>query len=127
MRTYEGFLDKMYEKLPEFKLAIAIANLINLIKPELHCNYMRNSDGIWVVNNKERLVYFDVYLYKIDITIFAHHEELDKITDYLIYVFNSNIITFEIQKSDIPKYISELTKEKYDDFLINNDTKKYNL
>ena len=70
MRTYEGFLDKMYEKLPEVKLAIALANLINSIKPELHCNYMRNSDGIWVVNNKERLIYLDADLKKIDITIF---------------------------------------------------------
>ena len=134
IKLYEGFLDKMYEKLPEVKLIMALANFMNIVKPELKCKYMRNSDGLWILSNdKERLIYLEIFHTDVQITFFAHHKEeyTDKIEldilDFLFEVFDTDIVDVDIYKDDIPVAISKLTKENYDIFLTKKFANKYNL
>lgn len=134
IKVYEGFLDKMYEKLPEGKLAIALVNFMNIVKPELKCKYLRNSDGLWIVVNDDiRIMHMDLSLKYVQITFFAHHKEeyTDKIELDILYflfeVFDTDIIDVDIYKSDIPQAISKLTKDNYDTFITKKFAKKYNL
>ena len=130
IKVYEGFLDKMYEKLPETKLAMALADFMNSINPELKCKYKRNSDGLWIITqNDTRLMYLEIFTEDVQLTFFAHHtEELtDDILDFLFYVFNTEIVDANVYKVDMSEIINKLTKEKYDDFLRGKDSNKYNL
>lgn len=134
IKLYEGFLDKLYEKLPEGKLALALAKFFNMVKPELKCKYMRNSDGLWVVAGDDiRLIYLEIFSEDVQLTFFAHHKEeytdnteLD-ILDFLLGVFDTDIVDADIQKDEISQAISQLTKEEYDSFIRKNDANKYNL
>ena len=130
IKIYEGFLDKMYEKLPEVKLAMSLANFMNMVKPELECKYKRNSDGLWIVTHNEiKLVYMEIFINDVQITFFDHHqnEYTEDILDFLLYVFDTDIIDADIEKDDIPEVISKLTIEKYEFFLREKDANKYNL
>lgn len=131
LKKYESIFDKMYEKLPEVKLAIALSNFINSINSEFKCNYMRNSDGLWIITHDNiRLIYLEIFLNKVNITFFSHHKK--ELTDNILYfllhdIFNTDIIDVEIYKKDIPELINKLTKENYDNFLMVVSQNKYNL
>jgi len=132
---YEGFLSKLYKKIPGMKLATIFVDFFNSI--DTNNNYYHKiEDGyIAIYANKFKLIYirnsnFDK---NVNVTFFTHHitdKHIDmprSVVDFILHIFNSDIIDFYVEHKDIDKYEVILTKENYEQYLIETEASKYNL
>jgi len=137
---YESFLDFFNKKSsPSIKLAISIVSLFNSIDNNLKCYYIKNNNLISIKNNNEILLTIMFYKIKVNDSYYfdaIKFEELNlekykNIKDFMIDVLDvGDIITFkhiDIKENDIPNIIDNLTKENYDDFLIQMSANKFNI
>ncbi len=63
----------------------------------------------------------------IPITLFHNLSEHNNVTEFLLDVFDYSQMSFEIKYDDVDSYIEKLTKENFNNFLLEKETNKYNL
>jgi len=134
MLMYEGFLNKMLEMIPEFKIAKIFVNFLNSVNPELECYYIQSGGLIWVCSDIDELISINLSLAESDsdIQFFSHHEELtDDIIAFFKYIFDTSIVSVDMKKKKVLDVMKNLTKDNFEIFRkeleLQNNTKKYNL
>ena len=167
LKTYEGFLDKFYEKLPDVKVAIAFVNFLNSINPELKCFYKRNNDGVWIKTADKILIVCRSKFNRTEVVLSYRFgsgwgddfnkyprtgKKQEKWTGEIVNFLNTfddinpkcinctfddtkisdddtegGGVSFAIYESKIQEFVNKLTKENYEQFLLETNANKYNL
>jgi len=135
MLMYEGFLNKMLELMPEYKIAKIFVDFLNSVDSNLKCYYKSDYDAIWIfTKNEDRLISINISGTKdnADITFYSHHIELtEDMLEFFKYIFKEDTISIDMNKTKILDVMKNLTKSNFDifknEFLLKKDAKKYNL
>ncbi len=138
----ESFFDKFKNKnSSRHKLANKLVEFFNSVSPELKCFYETWNGGIYVNSRKrttldktpslliieQKTNSFGGTLEYIPITLFHNLSEHNNVTEFLLDVFDYSQMSFEIKYDDVDSYIEKLTKENFNNFLLEKETNKYNL
>ena len=126
------------------KIANAIVDFLNNIEPELKCYTIMYKDKLWIVSNDNKLSYIN-YNYNYVVVVMFYKPELIKFFQKFltsdveirhnchIYYNGEDIgkdekgTSIDIPESLMISFIDKLTKENYEQYILEQDSNKYNL
>lgn len=138
IKTHESFIKRILDG-NLYKFALVFVNFLNKIYPKLNCFLIKNNENYEIVSKNNKLISVStMYNYYMDYTnkvlsfkLFEENISKD-IIDFIYANFNiddsmtiEKIFSFDINNTN--SMIRKLTIEKFEDFLINYNSKKYNI